>query len=185
MHFPAEEAECSGTLFVLSPNVTPLLSESRLWSCGSSPQTCPLRWWMRGRMWVVVAILNPLGPSDFSNNITDYLFLDMWREGLDYHPPVFCLFLPLLVFHTPLSPPLSLFCRDRVVSYSLGRRLPTDHVCGQLQFRFELTSSIHPGTSGCVWFNSVDRNTAIIFLSFRNMFTEVCVLWAEDWGTTF
>ncbi|CAJ1081962.1 LOW QUALITY PROTEIN: E3 ubiquitin-protein ligase HECW1 [Xyrichtys novacula] len=33
---------------------------------------------------------------------------------------------------------------DRVVSYSLGRRLPTDHVCGQLQFRFELTSSIHP-----------------------------------------
>uniref|UniRef100_A0A3B3Y7V7 HECT-type E3 ubiquitin transferase n=1 Tax=Poecilia mexicana TaxID=48701 RepID=A0A3B3Y7V7_9TELE len=35
---------------------------------------------------------------------------------------------------------------DRVVSYSLGRRLPTDHVCGQLLFRFELTSSIHPGT---------------------------------------
>ncbi|XP_038579105.1 E3 ubiquitin-protein ligase HECW1 [Micropterus salmoides] len=33
---------------------------------------------------------------------------------------------------------------NRVVSYSLGRRLPTDHVCGQLQFRFELTSSIHP-----------------------------------------
>uniref|UniRef100_A0A8C4GIV8 HECT-type E3 ubiquitin transferase n=1 Tax=Dicentrarchus labrax TaxID=13489 RepID=A0A8C4GIV8_DICLA len=35
---------------------------------------------------------------------------------------------------------------DRVVSYSLGRRLPTDHVCGQLQFRFELTSSIHPAS---------------------------------------
>uniref|UniRef100_A0A665VPD5 HECT-type E3 ubiquitin transferase n=1 Tax=Echeneis naucrates TaxID=173247 RepID=A0A665VPD5_ECHNA len=35
---------------------------------------------------------------------------------------------------------------DRVVSYTLGRRMPTDHVCGQLQFRFELTSSIHPGT---------------------------------------
>ncbi|XP_077479850.1 E3 ubiquitin-protein ligase HECW1-like isoform X1 [Stigmatopora argus] len=33
---------------------------------------------------------------------------------------------------------------DRVISYSLGRRLPTDHVCGHLQFRFELTSSIHP-----------------------------------------
>uniref|UniRef100_A0AAV2LD52 HECT-type E3 ubiquitin transferase n=1 Tax=Knipowitschia caucasica TaxID=637954 RepID=A0AAV2LD52_KNICA len=33
---------------------------------------------------------------------------------------------------------------DRVVSYTLGRRLPTDHVCGQLQFRFELTSSNHP-----------------------------------------
>ncbi|KAF7645948.1 hypothetical protein LDENG_00195810 [Lucifuga dentata] len=33
---------------------------------------------------------------------------------------------------------------DRVVSYSLGRRMPTDHVCGQLQFCFELTSSIHP-----------------------------------------
>uniref|UniRef100_A0AAY4BG38 HECT-type E3 ubiquitin transferase n=1 Tax=Denticeps clupeoides TaxID=299321 RepID=A0AAY4BG38_9TELE len=33
---------------------------------------------------------------------------------------------------------------DRVVSYSLSRRLPTDHVSGQLQFRFEITSSIHP-----------------------------------------
>ncbi|CAL8311026.1 unnamed protein product [Merluccius merluccius] len=33
---------------------------------------------------------------------------------------------------------------DRVVSYSLGRRLPTDHVSGQLQFRFELTTSIYP-----------------------------------------
>ncbi|XP_028290232.1 E3 ubiquitin-protein ligase HECW1 isoform X2 [Gouania willdenowi] len=33
---------------------------------------------------------------------------------------------------------------DRVVSYALGRKLPTDHVSGQLQFRFELTSSIHP-----------------------------------------
>uniref|UniRef100_A0A4W5M690 HECT-type E3 ubiquitin transferase n=1 Tax=Hucho hucho TaxID=62062 RepID=A0A4W5M690_9TELE len=33
---------------------------------------------------------------------------------------------------------------DRVVSYSLGRRLPTDHVSGQLQFRFEIMSSIHP-----------------------------------------
>ncbi|XP_034615388.1 E3 ubiquitin-protein ligase HECW1 [Trachemys scripta elegans] len=36
------------------------------------------------------------------------------------------------------------FHRDRVVSYTLGRRLPTDHVSGQLQFRFEITSSIHP-----------------------------------------
>ncbi|XP_076149327.1 E3 ubiquitin-protein ligase HECW1 [Alosa pseudoharengus] len=33
---------------------------------------------------------------------------------------------------------------DRVVSYSLGRRLPTEYVSGQLQFRFEITSSIHP-----------------------------------------
>ncbi|XP_066513935.1 E3 ubiquitin-protein ligase HECW1-like [Hoplias malabaricus] len=33
---------------------------------------------------------------------------------------------------------------DRVVSYTLGRRLPTEHVSGQLQFRFEITSSIHP-----------------------------------------
>ncbi|XP_032906571.1 E3 ubiquitin-protein ligase HECW1 isoform X3 [Amblyraja radiata] len=32
---------------------------------------------------------------------------------------------------------------DRVVSYTLGRKLPTDHVSGQLQFRFEITSSIH------------------------------------------
>ncbi|MFT7800069.1 E3 ubiquitin-protein ligase HECW1 [Arapaima gigas] len=33
---------------------------------------------------------------------------------------------------------------DRVVSYTLGRRMPTEHVSGQLQFRFEITSSIHP-----------------------------------------
>ncbi|XP_031415528.1 E3 ubiquitin-protein ligase HECW1 isoform X2 [Clupea harengus] len=33
---------------------------------------------------------------------------------------------------------------DRVVSYSLGRRLPTEHVSGQLQFRFEINSSNHP-----------------------------------------
>ncbi|KAM8765421.1 E3 ubiquitin-protein ligase HECW1 [Rhynchonycteris naso] len=33
---------------------------------------------------------------------------------------------------------------DRVVSYTLGCRIPTDHVSGQLQFRFEITSSIHP-----------------------------------------
>uniref|UniRef100_A0A4X2L0Y3 HECT-type E3 ubiquitin transferase n=1 Tax=Vombatus ursinus TaxID=29139 RepID=A0A4X2L0Y3_VOMUR len=33
---------------------------------------------------------------------------------------------------------------DRAVSYTLGRRLPTDHVSGQLQFRFEITSSMHP-----------------------------------------
>ncbi|MGH0127887.1 UNVERIFIED_CONTAM: hypothetical protein FKN15_052289 [Acipenser sinensis] len=32
---------------------------------------------------------------------------------------------------------------DRVLSYTLGRRLPTDHVSGQLQFRFDITSSIH------------------------------------------
>lgn len=32
-----------------------------------------------------------------------------------------------------------------MISYALGRRLPTDHVSGQLQFRFEITSSIHPG----------------------------------------
>uniref|UniRef100_A0A4W3KHQ2 HECT-type E3 ubiquitin transferase n=1 Tax=Callorhinchus milii TaxID=7868 RepID=A0A4W3KHQ2_CALMI len=36
---------------------------------------------------------------------------------------------------------------DRVVSYTLGRRLPTDHVSGQLQFRFEITSSIHQDVS--------------------------------------
>lgn len=32
-----------------------------------------------------------------------------------------------------------------MISYALGRRLPTDHVSGQLQFRFEITSNIHPG----------------------------------------
>uniref|UniRef100_A0A4W6BSM3 HECT-type E3 ubiquitin transferase n=1 Tax=Lates calcarifer TaxID=8187 RepID=A0A4W6BSM3_LATCA len=53
---------------------------------------------------------------------------------------------------------------DRVVSYSLGRRLPTDHVCGQLQFRFELTSSTdrHIINPGC--------------LSQRNLLTFTCYL---------
>uniref|UniRef100_A0A8C4ZWI5 HECT-type E3 ubiquitin transferase n=1 Tax=Gadus morhua TaxID=8049 RepID=A0A8C4ZWI5_GADMO len=36
---------------------------------------------------------------------------------------------------------------DRRVSYPLGRRLPTEQVSGQLQFRFELTTCIYPG--GC------------------------------------
>uniref|UniRef100_A0A8C5CJD3 HECT-type E3 ubiquitin transferase n=1 Tax=Gadus morhua TaxID=8049 RepID=A0A8C5CJD3_GADMO len=34
---------------------------------------------------------------------------------------------------------------DRRVSYPLGRRLPTEQVSGQLQFRFELTTCIYPG----------------------------------------
>lgn len=38
-----------------------------------------------------------------------------------------------------------------MVSYTLGRKLPTDHVSGQLQFRFEITSSIH---QGCSLFNT-------------------------------
>ncbi|KAG7274944.1 hypothetical protein CRUP_033616 [Coryphaenoides rupestris] len=33
---------------------------------------------------------------------------------------------------------------DRVVNYTLGRRLPNEQVTGQLQFRFEITSSMHP-----------------------------------------
>ena len=49
-------------------------------------------------------------------------------------------------FSPTLCVSLTFVHRDRVVSYTLGRRLPTDHVCGQLQFRFELSSSIHPGT---------------------------------------
>ncbi|XP_059822912.1 E3 ubiquitin-protein ligase HECW2-like isoform X2 [Hypanus sabinus] len=36
---------------------------------------------------------------------------------------------------------------DQTVSYNLCRRLPTDHVSGQLQFRVELTSSIHEDAS--------------------------------------
>uniref|UniRef100_A0A7N4PHY2 HECT-type E3 ubiquitin transferase n=1 Tax=Sarcophilus harrisii TaxID=9305 RepID=A0A7N4PHY2_SARHA len=47
---------------------------------------------------------------------------------------------------------------DRVVSYTLGRRLPTDHVSGQLQFRFEITSSMHPGISSlCLLVNKCLR----------------------------
>ncbi|XP_067891771.1 E3 ubiquitin-protein ligase HECW2 isoform X2 [Heterodontus francisci] len=36
---------------------------------------------------------------------------------------------------------------DQIVNYNLCRRLPTDHVSGQLQFRVELTSSIHEDAS--------------------------------------
>ncbi|XP_061412836.1 LOW QUALITY PROTEIN: E3 ubiquitin-protein ligase HECW2-like [Lethenteron reissneri] len=36
---------------------------------------------------------------------------------------------------------------DQVLSYNLTRRMPTDHVSGQLQFRFEITSSMHPDAS--------------------------------------
>ncbi|MGH0161268.1 UNVERIFIED_CONTAM: hypothetical protein FKN15_053806 [Acipenser sinensis] len=32
---------------------------------------------------------------------------------------------------------------DQILSYMLCRRLPTDHVSGQLQFRVEITSSVH------------------------------------------
>uniref|UniRef100_A0A8C3MIJ0 HECT-type E3 ubiquitin transferase n=1 Tax=Geospiza parvula TaxID=87175 RepID=A0A8C3MIJ0_GEOPR len=34
---------------------------------------------------------------------------------------------------------------DQVVSYNLGRRLPADHVSGYLQFKVEITSSVHEG----------------------------------------
>ena len=36
-------------------------------------------------------------------------------------------------------------CSDQMLSYNLGRRLPADHVSGYLQFRVEVTSSIHEG----------------------------------------
>uniref|UniRef100_A0A670HW29 HECT-type E3 ubiquitin transferase n=1 Tax=Podarcis muralis TaxID=64176 RepID=A0A670HW29_PODMU len=34
---------------------------------------------------------------------------------------------------------------DQILSYNLGRRLPADHVSGYLQFKVEITSSIHEG----------------------------------------
>ncbi|XP_048389618.1 E3 ubiquitin-protein ligase HECW2 isoform X1 [Stegostoma tigrinum] len=36
---------------------------------------------------------------------------------------------------------------DQIVNYNLCRRLPTDHVSGQLQFKVELTSSLHEDAS--------------------------------------
>lgn len=32
-----------------------------------------------------------------------------------------------------------------MLSYNLGRRLPADHVSGYLQFKVEVTSSVHEG----------------------------------------
>ncbi|XP_066471335.1 E3 ubiquitin-protein ligase HECW2 isoform X3 [Tiliqua scincoides] len=36
---------------------------------------------------------------------------------------------------------------DQILSYNLGRRLPADHVSGYLQFKVEITSSIHEDAS--------------------------------------
>ncbi|XP_074728848.1 E3 ubiquitin-protein ligase HECW2 isoform X1 [Strix uralensis] len=36
---------------------------------------------------------------------------------------------------------------DQVLSYNLGRRLPADHVSGYLQFKVEITSSVHEDAS--------------------------------------
>ncbi|XP_060129144.1 E3 ubiquitin-protein ligase HECW2 [Zootoca vivipara] len=36
---------------------------------------------------------------------------------------------------------------DQILSYNLGRRLPADHVSGYLQFKVEITSSIHEDSS--------------------------------------
>ncbi|XP_073503966.1 E3 ubiquitin-protein ligase HECW2 isoform X2 [Phyllobates terribilis] len=36
---------------------------------------------------------------------------------------------------------------DQVLNYNLGRRLPTDHVSGYLQFKVEMTSSVHDDAS--------------------------------------
>ncbi|XP_053554543.1 E3 ubiquitin-protein ligase HECW2 isoform X2 [Bombina bombina] len=36
---------------------------------------------------------------------------------------------------------------DQVLNYNLGRRLPTDHVSGYLQFKVEITSSVHDDAS--------------------------------------
>uniref|UniRef100_A0A671YHY4 HECT-type E3 ubiquitin transferase n=1 Tax=Sparus aurata TaxID=8175 RepID=A0A671YHY4_SPAAU len=58
---------------------------------------------------------------------------------------------------------------DRVVSYTLGRRLPTDHVCGQLQFRFELSSSIHPGTLD--WEARIDSHGRVFYVDHVNRTT--------------
>uniref|UniRef100_A0A8C7REV8 HECT-type E3 ubiquitin transferase n=1 Tax=Oncorhynchus mykiss TaxID=8022 RepID=A0A8C7REV8_ONCMY len=58
---------------------------------------------------------------------------------------------------------------DRVVSYSLGRRLPTDHVSGQLQFRFEMMSSIHPG-----------HKTEITFMSEEGVEEQVTLVEMEE-----
>lgn len=65
----------------------------------------------------------------------------------------FCVLVPVFscFFRLYKLFPIAFLHRDRVVSYSLGRRLPTDHVCGQLQFRFELTSSIHPGIQNAIF----------------------------------
>lgn len=40
---------------------------------------------------------------------------------------------------------------DQPVSHSLCRRLPTDHVSGQLSFRVAVTSTGHEGVCVCVY----------------------------------
>ncbi|CAM9641325.1 unnamed protein product [Lampetra planeri] len=57
---------------------------------------------------------------------------------------------------------------DQVLSYNLTRRMPTDHVSGQLQFRFEITSSMHPVDSPCRADASPDSAGAYIGVSAMN-----------------
>ncbi|KAM4025309.1 E3 ubiquitin-protein ligase HECW2 isoform 2-T4 [Anomaloglossus baeobatrachus] len=49
---------------------------------------------------------------------------------------------------------------DQVLSYNLGRRLPTDHVSGYLQFKVEMTSSVHddasPEAVGTLFANNIN-----------------------------
>uniref|UniRef100_A0A8C3V878 HECT-type E3 ubiquitin transferase n=1 Tax=Catharus ustulatus TaxID=91951 RepID=A0A8C3V878_CATUS len=48
---------------------------------------------------------------------------------------------------------------DQVLSYNLGRRLPADHVSGYLQFKVEITSSVHEGENLNVERNEVSSSS--------------------------
>uniref|UniRef100_A0A8B9I7N8 HECT-type E3 ubiquitin transferase n=1 Tax=Anser brachyrhynchus TaxID=132585 RepID=A0A8B9I7N8_9AVES len=47
---------------------------------------------------------------------------------------------------------------DQILSYNLGRRLPADHVSGYLQFKVEITSSVHEDDGGLVMLNGATRS---------------------------
>uniref|UniRef100_A0A8B9TF48 HECT-type E3 ubiquitin transferase n=1 Tax=Anas platyrhynchos TaxID=8839 RepID=A0A8B9TF48_ANAPL len=47
---------------------------------------------------------------------------------------------------------------DQILSYNLGRRLPADHVSGYLQFKVEITSSVHEDDGGLVMLNGAARS---------------------------
>ncbi|XP_051538688.1 E3 ubiquitin-protein ligase HECW1-like isoform X2 [Myxocyprinus asiaticus] len=97
------------------------------------------------RSGIICNTVNPVWKSERFNFVslpTDALEIEV-KDKFAKSRPIIKRFLGKLV--VPVQRLLEKHAiGDRVVSYNLGRRLPTDHVNGQLQFRFEITSSIYP-----------------------------------------
>uniref|UniRef100_A0A8C2Y885 HECT-type E3 ubiquitin transferase n=1 Tax=Coturnix japonica TaxID=93934 RepID=A0A8C2Y885_COTJA len=71
---------------------------------------------------------------------------------------------------------------DQILSYNLGRRLPADHVSGYLQFKVEITSSVHEGENLAVTQVSKQllEENLCIFVFLRLPIEIKCFIWL--WG---